>query len=344
MTARGVRTATATAFGVLLLAGALGVFIGSARIPLGHIAGILAGTVGLPVEPVWRPWEATVLLDVRLPRVLVGMLVGASLALTGTALQGLFRNPLADSGVIGVSAGASLGAVIAIHLGIAAKWIWALPGFAFIGAIGTAFAVYAIATRRGRTPVGTLLLAGVAVGSLNVSLISFVLALALANYEIGRQMIFWLMGGLDGRTWDHVRIAAPLILFGAAVVAAHARDLDALLLGEIHASAVGVDVPRIRRRLIAATSLVVGAAVAVSGSIGFVGLVVPHILRLLVGPSHRRLLPISIIAGAGFVVVGDIVARTLIAPEEIRLGVITAAVGAPFFVFLLVRRQEKVAA
>lgn len=343
MTLRRPGLALGLLAGGLLAAGAAGLGLGAISIPFDHAVGILARASGIPVEATWRPWEETVLLRVRAPRVAVGALVGAALALSGAALQGLFRNPLADPGVLGVSAGAALGAVLAIHAGLAARSIWALPAMAFVGAAATAFAVYAIATRRGRTPVGTLLLAGVALGSLNVSLTSAVLALALANYEIGRAMIYWLMGGLDGRTWDHVRVAAPAVLLGAAVVLAHARDLDAMVLGETHAAAVGVDVQAVRRRLVAATSLLAAAAVAVSGAVGFVGLVVPHILRLLVGPAHARLLPFSALGGAAAVVAADLVARTAIAPEEIRLGVITAAVGAPFFLWLLVRRRGEVA-
>lgn len=336
----------ATTIGVILLLAAsivAGILIGTAEIPLEHGAGAFLKALGFPVTTTWRPWVDTVIIDVRIPRVLVAALVGMSLAVSGAALQGLFRNPLADPGVIGVSSGASLGAVISIFFGLAAESIWALPGFAFVGATVTAFAVYSIATRRGYTPVGTLLLAGIAVGSLNISMSSGILALSLKNYEVGRQLIYWMLGGLEGRTWDHVRIAVGPSLIGIAVVAMYARDLDAMLLGEIHAASVGVDVQAVRRRLLVTTSLITGAAVAVSGTIGFVGLVVPHILRLIVGPGHAKLLPVSAITGAVFVILADIVARTAIAPEEIRLGVVTSIVGAPFFLWLLVRRRVEAA-
>ncbi len=324
-----------------LFAGVVALTLGATHIPLPHAVGILARALGLPIEPIWPPWEGTILLQVRLPRILVGMCVGGGLALCGGALQGLFRNPLADPAILGVSSGAALGAVIALYLGLALYTVWALPLLACLGAGMVAFVVHAIASRRGQTPVGTLLLAGVAMSSLMAALTSFVLSLALANYNIGSQIVLWILGGLDGRTWDHVALVAPATLIGAALILAYARDLDALLLGELHAASVGVDVARVRRMLIITTSLVTGAGVSVSGAIGFVGLVIPHILRLLIGPHHRWLLPLSMLIGATFLVLADCVARTLIAPEEIRLGVLTAAIGAPFFLFLLLKQRRE---
>jgi iron complex transport system permease protein len=325
----------------LLAAGVIALTLGATSIPLRHAAGILAHTLGLPLDPVWPAWERTILLQVRLPRILVGMCVGGGLGLCGGALQGLFRNPLADPAILGVSSGASLGAVIALYLGLAVHSIWALPLLACLGAGCTAFAVSAIASRRGHTPIGTLLLAGVAMSSLMTALTSFVLSLALADYNIGSQIVLWILGGLDGRTWDHVKLVAPATCIGAALILAYARELDVLLLGELHATSVGVDVSRVRRALIITTSLVTGVGVAASGAIGFVGLVIPHILRLLIGPHHRWLLPLSMLVGAAFLVLTDSLARTLIAPEEIRLGVITASIGAPFFLFLLLRHRRE---
>lgn len=328
---------------LVLLGGALlaGITFGVTDFALRDIVGVLARAAGLPVDGAWPAWQETIILHIRLPRVLVAACVGAGLAVSGAALQGLFRNPLADPGVIGVSAGAALGAVIALYLGLAARSVWALPALAFIGAATTAFVVYAIATHRGHATVGRLLLAGIAVGSLNAALTSFVISLALADYQIGRQTIFWLLGGLDGRTWDHLAIVAPGTLLGAALIVAHARELDAMLLGEAHAASVGVDVPRVRRTVLFAAALVTGVAVAVSGAIGFVGLVIPHMVRLVIGPRHTWLLPLSVAVGAVFLVLADMLARILIAPEEIRLGVITACVGAPFFLYLLATRERE---
>jgi iron complex transport system permease protein len=337
MTVKGGIVTLVLALACLLLA----VSVGAAPIPLANVVGVLLHKLGLSTPGTWPAWHDTVICDVRLPRALVGLLVGGGLALSGTALQALFRNPLADPGVLGVSSGAALGAVVALYANLVALSALALPLLAVAGALVTALCVYALATRRGQTPKDSLLLAGIALGSLNGAAVSLLLSLSLANYEIGRRLLFWLMGGLDGRTWDHVILAAPLVLLGAAILFAHGRELDALLLGETHAASVGVDVPRLRKRLILATSLITGAAVAVSGAIAFVGLIIPHALRLALGPGHRRLLPTSVVAGGAFLLLCDLIARTAIAPEEIRLGVITAALGAPFFLFLFVTRTAE---
>ncbi len=320
----------------------LGVRFGAASVDAAKAVAILAKSLGFATRTPFRPWEATILLDVRLPRVVTGAFVGAGLALSGAALQAMFRNPLADPGVLGVASGASLGAVAALHLGLAAFEAWALPGLAILGAAGTAFTIYAIASRRGHLPIGTLLLSGVAVGSLASALTSLLLSLSLEEYEQGRQTFRWLMGGLDARTWSDALLVAPTTLIGSAIVVASSRELDALLLGEMQAVALGVDVPRVRRRLIFATSVVIGGAVAVAGVIGFVGLVVPHLLRLLVGPSHAVLLPACLLFGGAFVVSCDLLCRTLVAPEELRLGIMTASLGAPFFLFLLLSRRREV--
>lgn len=320
---------------VLLGVGFLGVGVGSADISWSEAYRALLGDGELP------SWVGVVVRDVRLPRVLVGALAGAGLGIAGCALQGMFRNPLADPGVLGLSSGASLGAVLALYLGLAARSVWAVPACAFAGSALTAFLVYRIASHRGELPVATLLLAGIAIGAVMQALTSFVLFLSLAEYEVGRQIVFWTLGGLDGRTWDHVSLAAPAILISSAVLLLHASDLDALLLGESHALAIGVDVARVRSFLISACALLVAAAVAVSGVIGFVGLVVPHLLRLLTGPRHRSLLLLSMLGGAVLVVGADLVARTAIAPKELRLGLITAALGGPFFLALLMRRRRE---
>jgi iron complex transport system permease protein len=332
---------------VLLLAAATAaVLVGPAAIGAGDVLSMLARALerllGRTAEGL--TWQETVLWQVRLPRVLTGAAVGAALAVSGAVLQGLLRNPLASPSVLGVSSGASLGAVLAIYFGFTARVVWALPLFAFAGAVSTLFLVYSIATHRGRTPVATLLLAGIAVGAFNVAMSSFVLALALESWEAGRTIVFWTMGGLDGRTWDHVMLILPVLLAGLALVLAYSRELDALLVGEISAAAVGVDVARTRLVLLLATSVLTGAAVAVAGGIGFVGLVVPHIVRLLVGPHHRALLPLSALTGALVLVAADLLLRGFFAEHNVPLGVVTAAMGAPFFLFLLVRQQGRFAA
>jgi iron complex transport system permease protein len=336
--------ALALAAALVLVAGIAATAFGPVRIPLGEVIAALFGVDGGGAGAGTISWQETVVWNIRLPRALLGLIVGGGLALSGAALQALFRNPLAEPSILGVSSGASLGAVLAIFFGLATRVVWSLPVCAFMGAAGTALAVFAIAAKRGRGRLftTTMLLVGVAMGALNVSLTTFVLALSLSSYDVGRQVMSWLLGGLDGRTWDHLALGAPAILAGSAVVLAHARDLDALLLGEISAQSVGVEVARVRLVVIVATSLIVGASVAVAGAIGFVGLLVPHGLRLVVGPTHFTLLPLSLLVGGVFVVLADLVARTLLSPAEIPVGVVTAALGAPFFLMLLVRRRSEV--
>ncbi len=313
--------------------------LGGAWLPLGRTASIvLHAIVGGDDEAV--PWERAVVLSVRLPRVLLAALTGAALATAGAAMQALFRNPMADPGILGISSGAALGAVVALYAGAAAAAFVAVPLCAFIGALGCAGAVYALSTSRGRTPVTTLLLSGIAVGGIAGAMTSLVLSLSLADWEVGSEMLRWLMGGLEGRTWPHLAMATPIALGGSIWLAAYARDLDALLLGEENAMAVGVDVPRVKRTLLLLASLVTAATVAVTGVIGFVGLMVPHAVRLVTGPSHARLVPASFVAGAVFLVWADALCRALPA-TDLRLGVVTAATGGPFFLFLLVRRRMR---
>jgi iron complex transport system permease protein len=334
--ARAVEVAALPAAVVVLV---LATALGPARISVGEAVTALAHRLSGHADP--HAWRETVIWSVRLPRALLGFVVGGGLAVAGAALQGLFRNPLADPGILGVSTGASLGAVLAIHGGLAARAVWALPAGSFTGAAVNALLVFVIAARRGRGRVftGTLLLVGVALSALAISFTSFILSVSLDSYSVGRQIVYWLLGGLEGRTWDHLLLGGPAILVGSAVVLAQARELDALLLGELAAVSVGIDVPRVRVRVVLAVALVVGAAVAVAGPIGFVGLVVPHVLRLVVGASHRVLVPLSFVGGGVFVVAADIFARTLLAPAEVPVGIVTAALGTPIFLALLVRRE-----
>ena len=313
---------------------------GSVRLPLGTTAGILLHALHLGGAGAWPGWQEIVLLEVRLPRVVVALLAGGGLGISGAVMQGLFRNPMAEPGVVGVSGGSALGAVLALYTGWASRSIVWLPVSAILGGLACAFLVYSVATSRGKTPISTLLLAGIAVGGMAISLTAFVLSLALANYEVGRQMVLWLMGGLEGRTWLHVRLAAPLVLGGSAWLCLYARDLNALATGEEAALSLGVDVARTRRDLLILSTLVTAATVAVAGVVGFVGLVVPLMLRLVLGPDHRRLLPACFLGGAVFVILADLFCRALIPGEELRLGVLTSMVGGPFFVWLLIRNRR----
>ena len=333
------------AFALVLLAAVgavvVGLLVGPAHISATEVVGALGRRLSGEVD-VLR-WRDTVVVGVRLPRVLVGFVAGGALAVAGASLQGLFRNPLAEPGVLGISSGASLGAVLAIYFHVAGRAVWLLPACAFVGAAVDAVLVFAIAAHlgRGRVFTATLLLVGIAVMSLNVSLTTFVLSISLASYDVGRQVMYWLLGGLEGRTWDHLLLGTPAILVGTIAITAHARELDALLLGEVGAQSVGVDVSRVRLRLVLASALVVGAAVAVAGPIAFVGLLVPHVLRLAFGARHVVLVPLSFFGGGVFLVIADVIARKL--STEVPVGVVTATVGAPLFLALLVRRRRELA-
>ncbi|MDR5656558.1 vitamin B12 ABC transporter permease BtuC [Halodesulfurarchaeum sp. HSR-GB] len=272
----------------------------------------------------------TIVWTVRMPRILLGALVGFALSVAGSVMQGFFRNPMADPSIIGVSSGAAVGAVAAIILPIPIGLRWA----AFTTGIISAFGVYLIATEDGRTPVATLLLAGVAVQTFLSAIISFMLTMGGHSLE---QAVFWMMGHLHNATWEEVGFAALVIPILFVILAWYSRDLNVLLLGEEDAATLGIEVEQTKRILLGVSSLITAAAVAVSGVIGFVGLIVPHMMRLIVGPDHRILLPTSALAGAAFLVATDTIART--GAGEIPVGIVTSALGAPFFLFLLRRRE-----
>jgi len=283
----------------------------------------------------------TIVWLLRMPRTVMAALVGGALGVAGAQMQGLFQNPLASPDIIGVSAGGALGGVITLATGLATRSLFYLPIFSFAGALLALMIVYAIATRRARTAAATLLLGGVAINALIGAITSFLITVTWVRYEVSQQIIFWLMGGLANRTWAHVWMAVPGIGAGLVLAFAYARDLDILAAGEEVASSLGVEVERVKRALLINAALLTGTAVALSGAIGFVGLVVPHAVRLVLGPAHSRLLPASALTGAAFLVFADLLARTLDRPEEIQVGIITAFFGAPFFLYLLIRRSNE---
>lgn len=298
--------------------------IGPLSIPLPRIAWTSAFEFPVPTT------HETIVMQIRLPRVLLAATVGFALAAAGTVMQGFFRNPMADPSIIGVSSGAALGAVASIVLPLSLG----LRPMAFLCAIITAFAVYLIASEGGRTPVATLLLAGVAIQTFLGAMISY---LQLSAGESLEQVVYWLMGHLHSSTWNDVSLSLPVVVPLFFFLVLYASDLNVLLLGEEDAQSLGVEVERTKRLLLAAASVITAAGVAVSGVIGFVGLIVPHMMRLLVGPDHRILLPTSALAGAVFLVATDTVARA--GPAEVPVGIVTAAIGAPFFLYLLRTRE-----
>ena len=326
--------------GLLVLAIVISAAQGPADVPFLDAVAILLGDLGLDVGVDYTRKAELVVDQIRLPRIITAGLVGMALATAGTALQGLFRNPMADPGIIGVSAGGGLAGVVVIVTGAATAHVLITPGAALLGAVLAAFVVYGIGSLGGRFTLGILILAGVALSSFLSAMITFIL-LNTQDPDSVRQVLFWLSGGLDSRLWLHVKIVIGPVLVGVVVIYAFARALNLMLLGEEDAQALGIRVHRIRQILLVTASVITGVAVSVSGIIGFVGLVVPHMMRLIVGPDHRVLIPVSALGGATFMILADTIARIIISPAELRVGVITAFVGAPFFVFLLVRNRRR---
>ncbi|MCQ4348145.1 iron ABC transporter permease [Pseudomonas stutzeri] len=326
-----------------MLAFWLALALGPVGLSLADSLRALLRLAGLPLAGEGLEQAELIVGQIRLPRALLGVAVGVLLALCGVAMQGLFRNPLADPGLVGVSSGAALGAALAIVgaalFGGAPDWLapWLLSGCAFLGGLGVTALVYRLGRREGQTRVATMLLAGIAVTALagaGIGLFSY-----LADDATLRSLTFWNLGSLNGasyaRLWPLLPVAAAVALW----LPCRAMALNALLLGESEARHLGVEVERLKRELVLCCALGVGAAVAAAGMIGFVGLVVPHLVRLLSGPDHRLLLPAAALAGGALLLLADLAARLLMAPAELPLGTLTALLGAPFFLYLLQRER-----
>jgi iron complex transport system permease protein len=315
------------------------------------VAGIAYGAVPVAprevVEAIGRALRGqssgmvdTLVIQVRLPRVLLAALVGASLAGAGAVYQALFRNPLADPYILGISSGAGLGAVIALTLTAQATALryGIVPAAAFVGALLTMLLVVRLASWRGRLDAISLLLAGVAVSYTLAAITSFLQVFAREQMAA---VVFWMMGGLGAASWPYFVMIAPMFIVGAALSLAYTRELNLMLLGDERAGHLGVNVGRFKLVALATASLLTAAAVAVAGLIGFVGLMVPHMVRLTLGPDHRLLLPASFLGGGIVLVLADLLARTIIAPVEIPVGIVTAIIGGPFFVWLLVTGERR---
>ncbi len=332
---------------ILLMAIVLAsVGIGVVRISPGQIFAILVKQVGISLSRPFEEQQEVVLVAIRLPRGILGILVGAGLAVSGAAMQALFRNPLADPGLIGVSSGAALAAVSIIVLGTKlfgglfhALGFFTLPVIAFIGGLGTTLAVYKLSHFEGRIQVTTTLLAGIAINTLagaGIGLLTYM----TTDVQL-RSITFWNLGSLGGTTWTTVGVVAPFILAAIIFILQLSRPFNVLLLGEAEAEHLGVPVEPFKRRVVILVAMMVGAAVSMTGMIGFVGLIVPHLLRLMIGPDHRYLLPGSALLGPCLLLTADLIARTLIAPAELPLGIVTAFVGAPFFLWLLLQDRRR---
>ena len=325
---------------VLLIVACVSVGVGQIAINFKNTLAVVTSSLGLNFFSAadYTEEQKAVIWFIRMPRLIVGILVGGALGISGAVMQGVFSNPLADPGIIGVSSGAATGAVLAIALGVSADSIFALPMFAFGGAIFAVGLTVLLAMRNGKIPVMTLLLAGVAggmfLGAITSGLLTFM------NEQKLQQYLFWMVGGLDYRRWEHVYMAVGPVVIGSGLMLLLARHLNILVLGDTEAKAVGMRVMPFRMGLLTIAALTTATSVCVSGNIGFVGLVVPHMMRMLVGPDHRVLLPASALAGATFLVFCDTLGRVIMPPAEVRVGIMTAILGTPYFLYLLRRMQK----
>jgi iron complex transport system permease protein len=324
---------------LLIFSAAASVRFGAVAVsPLALIKGLLraAGFSGVP-EP--SAQDLVIALHIRLPRTVTAFLVGSTLSLCGAVMQGLFRNPMASPDILGITAGGSLGAVISIFTGLYTVSALFLPFFAMTGAIVAAFLIYAIASYRGKTSLLFVVLAGLAVSSFFNGMVSAVLLFS-KQYEVS-QFIFWTMGSFEGRMWKHIIVPLPFLLTGAGILFFFARDLNMFSLGEEHAHSLGMNVERTKRIILSISAFVTGVAIAIGGPVGFVGLLMPHLFRFIVGPDHRILLPASALGGGILLILADLLGRVLIPPFEIRVGIITAILGSPYFLALIIRYQRK---
>ena len=333
--------------------------VGPADISIDKVALIILSNVisGIPIlsdhvhiARTWTTGDADIIMLVRLPRVLLGLMVGATLALAGATAQAIFKNPMADPYILGVSSGAACGAAIIIVFGMGSLSLMIPLGIASIGLSGiqlgaltggllAAFIVFNVARTGGKLPVETLILSGVAVSAFFSAVTSFLMYIAGRSVN---QIIYWIMGALTNSGWNDVWFMLPMVLIGGIIVFSFSRDLNMLLMGDESAAHLGTNVQAIKIGLLALMSVITAAAVSVSGIIGFVGLVIPHIMRIIVGPDHRILIPSSILVGAMFLTVADTFSRMVIQPTEIPVGIITALIGAPFFIYLLARKKKSV--
>ncbi|TNJ63151.1 iron ABC transporter permease [Paenibacillus hemerocallicola] len=328
---------------LLLLSVVVSLSLGSAHIPVAQVWGVLLKQIpyiGSSVPVTWPESSEQIIMKVRLPRIVLGILIGAALSVAGAGFQGVLRNPLADPYTLGVASGASVGAAFLISFGLhyALFGMWSIPIVAFATGLATLWVVFRLAGVQGRFRTETVILSGVVVSSFLSAIVSFMVA--LNSDKIVNEILFWLMGSLALRGWPYTTVILPYLLIGAVVLIAFARSLNLFALGERHAAHLGVRVERTKWIVLLVSTVLTSAAVSVCGVIGFVGLITPHLVRLMVGPDYRLLIPLSLLFGGIYVLWADTLARMVLSPTEIPLGVVTAFLGAPFFAYLLSRQKK----
>ncbi|ERT43760.1 FecCD family ABC transporter permease [Fusobacterium nucleatum] len=316
-------------------------FYGAVRVPISDVIKIILNKTGLFNFEISKQSYIPIVFFVRFPRIMVAVIVGGALALCGCTMQSLLKNPIVDSGIIGISSGASLGAVIAVSLGLTATNIFAMPIFSGTFALIISAIIYKISTLRGKTDNLLLILSGIAIGSF-VGAITSVILTSLAETEM-KEYIFWAMGSLNGRRWEHFFFGLIPITILSPILFYYEKELNILLLGEEEAKSLGINIKKIRGKILIIIALLTAISVCISGNITFVGLIVPHILRKIIGSDNRKLLKSSFLAGACFLTFGDLLSRVVLAPKEISVGIVTALIGAPYFIYLIVkiRREGK---
>lgn len=323
---------------VLLIVMVAGTAIGAVYVPFSDTFRIILKNIGILPNATFSEGQEPIIFLVRFPRVAVAALAGIALGCSGAVMQGMFRNPMADPGILGISSGAGLGAVLAIKLGLAAG-MFMLPLFAFVGAFIAIMAIYILSYRKGKVPVLTLILSGIAISTFLGAITNIILTLSY-DYQV-KEFLFWSTGGLEGRRWEHFQLILLPVLISVILMLVYSRDLNVLLMGEEEAKSVGLDTGRLRTILLVLVSVATASAVCVTGAISFVGLIVPHIMRLMVGPDHKILLPASSIGGAIFLVICDLISRVVAIPYELGVGIITSLLGAPYFLYLLLKSKRE---
>ena len=314
--------------------------LGQYSLTASEVIGVLLQAVGIQTD--WAPTAPTaagVILEIRLPRIVLGILIGAALAVSGVLMQAIFGNPLADAAVVGISSGAALGAALSLTFSLTMLGMWTTPAFAFVGGLVAVFSVYFISRSNGRTEVVPLLLTGIAINAIGGAGLAFLTFLGTSSTR--EQIVFWQLGSLNGALWSNIGLIAPLVAIGIVVALFVARSLDLFALGERTARHLGVRVELLRVVVIVTVALLVCAAVAFAGIIGFVGLVIPHLIRMLIGPAHLPLMIASALGGALLIALADLVARTAVPLADMPIGMITSLVGGPFFLWLLVRTRRR---